>query len=478
MKKNYLIVSIMSLFVSSLSAQVDVTNTGILYIGSATDTFFVGGAFTNSGTAGFTNNGITNVKKDLSNSQSSMTAGTGTLLLDGNTAQTISGTQVFKTNNLVSNNSAGILLNNDLSVSGVHTFSSGMITTSATPNYMIYEAGSSYTGDNDARHIDGWVKKRGSTDFIFPVGYNVYERTVALTALTSNSEFDVKRNPRVTPNFIQLMSPLVLVDTSEYWTINKISGGSATITMNWNTAKVPFPMVAIADVKVAYYNSGISYWTEIGGTATGNTSTSGSVISNSVSAFNSNFTMGSISITLPVKLVNFSARRLDGYTRLNWMTANEMNVAGYVVERSDDGINYHSLSTVQAYNRNLSEFYVYDDRTPLHGTAFYRLRIMDNNQIKYSGVVTVSETASQDKNFYVMKNPVSSSIDIYASTIFKGQYSYSLINNAGQVIQSGTIDIRNEGIQSISLQRQVAAGTYILVVRNADHLLQKMIFKE
>jgi len=47
------------------------------------------------------------------------------LYLNGTSAQSISGTQAFKTLNFVSNNSAGITLNNDLSVSGIHTFYRG-----------------------------------------------------------------------------------------------------------------------------------------------------------------------------------------------------------------------------------------------------------------------------------------------------------------------------------------------------------------
>ncbi|MBK8495520.1 MAG: hypothetical protein IPL50_11185 [Chitinophagaceae bacterium] len=66
-----------------------------------------------------------------------MQAGTGTLYLNGTAAQIVSGSQVFKTYGLITNNAAGIILNNNLSAAGVHTFTAGLITTSATPNYMI-----------------------------------------------------------------------------------------------------------------------------------------------------------------------------------------------------------------------------------------------------------------------------------------------------------------------------------------------------
>ena len=465
------------LFVNgTLSAQTDVQNNGIVYIGS--DTFFVGGAFANSSTAAFTNNGIAQFAKDLTNDQAAMTTGTGTLYLNGTVAQTINGSQVFKTNNLVTNNSLGITLNNNLNVSGMHTFISGIITTAATPNYMIYDVGSSYTGDNDSRHVDGWVKKVGSTDFVFPVGNNIYERTVALTGLTATSEFDVKRYPRVTPNFIQLMSPLVLVDTSEYWRINKISGGAANITMNWNTAKVPFPSVLLSDVRIAFYDAGISYWTSVGGSATGFTSTIGSVTTNNISIFNNNFTPGSISFTLPLKITSFTATRNTGSTKLNWTVADETNISRYEMQRSDDGINFYTINTqfpIAGFNGSSYEYY---DKAAIQGSAYYRLRCVGNNgALKYSVVVKVSEQGKEN-NFYVIKNPVTDVIEIYAGASRKGLYNYLIVNDAGQLMQTGSLDITLAGVQFIKVQSHIASGTYILVVKNGTNTLRQTIVKQ
>src|SRR6476469_151558 len=129
--------------------QTAATNTGTLYITGSADILYAAGDFTNNTGAALTNNGQLHIKGNLTNAQSSMAIGTGTLYLVGSTAQSINGSQPFKTFNLNTNNSTGITLNNNLSVSGTHSFTSGVITTSATPNYLVYEAGSSYSGDDD-----------------------------------------------------------------------------------------------------------------------------------------------------------------------------------------------------------------------------------------------------------------------------------------------------------------------------------------
>src|SRR6266487_5745603 len=184
MKKIFSFLLFFSFCIISI-AQTAVTNAGTLYISTSSDILHITGDFTNNSGSALTNNGNLYVKQNLSNGQSAMAVGTGTLYLNGTSAQTVSGSQPFKTYNFVSNNSSGITLNNNLSVSGTHTFTSGLITTSATPNYLIYETGSSYSGNGDTKHVNGWVKKSGNTNFTFPVGDNTYERNIALNISAS-----------------------------------------------------------------------------------------------------------------------------------------------------------------------------------------------------------------------------------------------------------------------------------------------------
>lgn len=457
------------------NAQTGITNNGNLQIHTgASVTGFAD--LTNSSTAAFVNNGNLYLRNNVSNNQASMAAGTGTLYLTGSSVQAINGTQALKTYNLVTNNASGINLNNNLSVSGVHTYTAGMITTSSTPNYMIYESGSSYSGSGDTRHVNGWVKKIGSTNFNFPVGNATYERSIALTNLTASGEFDIRYNRAATPNYTSLFNPLVLVDTSEYWTINKISGNAAQVTMNWDNSKVPFPLVMLTGVRATYYDG--VFWRSIGGTASGNVLTTGNITSGSVSAFNSDFTFGSVSYVLPLKIISFTAGKRDDYVKLNWVIGNELNVDNYELQRSDDGINFYTIATQPPFNRNGTEFYSYDDRKTLKGTVFYRLKINNlNGQVSYSDIVSVQANEG-NKKFYVITNPVGENVDIYANASVKGIYNYTITTTGGQLMQSGILDIKNEGIFSIHLKQVFAPGAYILTVKNETNTLRKTIVKK
>jgi hypothetical protein len=180
---------------------------------------------------------------------------------NGASAQAVNGAQPVKTYQLVTNNTAGITLNNDLSVANVHTFTDGVIATSATPNYLIYEAGASYTGDAHGRHVNGWVKKLGNTSFTFPVGNNIYERPVTVSNLSVSSELN-GRYRAATPNSSSVQTPIMLVNSNEYWEINKVSGGTAQVTLGWDNTKVSFPPYTLADIRTTWYNG--SSWANEG----------------------------------------------------------------------------------------------------------------------------------------------------------------------------------------------------------------------
>src|SRR5688572_13156978 len=267
--------AILLLITGVTNAQQTLTNFGNLQIHSgATVTGF--GNLVNNSTGVLLNNGDLYIRGNITNDQASMSSGAGTLYLNGTLAQALGGAQAFRTYSLVTNNTSGIILNNNLNVANLHTYTNGIITTSAT-NFMVYEAGSSYTGNADTRHVNGWVKKIGNTSFSYPVGNGTYERSVLLANLSVASEFNV-RHLITTPNFNSVAYPLFQANPSEYWEVNRVSGGTAIINMNWDNSKIIFPDYLLPELRASWYNGGA--WTDQGGSATGNVYTTGSIGSN------------------------------------------------------------------------------------------------------------------------------------------------------------------------------------------------------
>jgi hypothetical protein len=452
------------------SAQQALVNSGNLQIhaGVAVCSF---GAFTNASSGALVNNGSLFMKGDVTNDQAAMTTGSGVLYLNGTSSQAVSGAQPLKTYQLVTNNAAGITLNNDLSVANVHTFTNGIIATAATPNYLIYEAGASYTGDADSRHVNGWVKKLGNTSFTFPVGNNTYERPVAVSSLSANSEFNC-RYQAATPNTSSVQSPIISVDPNEYWELNKVSGGTAQVTLNWNNTKIAFPSYALADLRTTWYNG--SSWVNEGGSAAGDVTTTGSITSNAVSSFGY-FAIGSVGYLLPMHFINVGAQRKTGATVVRWTTAREANVDRYEVERLNANGSFGKIGSVKSHNNMNETEYEYVDNLPLIGTAMYRIRSVDiDGQYIYSRMVSVSEN-SNTASFTVLNNPAHEAIYLSVSAAYKGSYQYELFTTSGQLVQSGPLTINGVDVVNIQLGMKIIPGIYLLNVSNPERRFAKRI---
>jgi hypothetical protein len=450
------------------NAQTAVTNTGTLYISSNSDIFFAAGDFTNTSTA-LTNNGQLYVRGTLTNNQTPATVGTGTLHLNGSSAQSVAGSATFKTYNLNTNNASGITLNNNLSISGVHTFTAGDIASSVTPNYLIYESGSSYSGASDAAHVTGWVKKTGNTGFIFPTGNGTYLRQIEVSNLSASIEFNAKYRGTTT-NTSNLQSPLSSINPNEYWTLDNITGGSTTaqVTLNWDHSKVPFPNYVLADIRSARYNAS-NLWESTGGTASGSTATTGSITSTALTLFGS-VSIGSESFLVPLNFLNVSAQHKTGYTVVEWETANEVNVKHHEVQRSLTNNNFITVAVQSARNTVHKQTYSYNDFDKLEGTVFYRIKSVDfDGKTKYSKIVSVHHDATTE-TIMVRNNPASESINLSLSSTKNTVYRYQLISSNGSIAQEGILQYGGTGTMSISLRSTIANGHYILLLNNGSHI--------
>jgi hypothetical protein len=95
-------------------------------------------------------------------------------------------------------------------------------------------------------------------------------------------------------------------------------------------------------------------------------------------------------ITLPVTLNSFMVAKENKTVLVNWNTDDEISMDHYEVERSADGRNFSSLTTIACSNQT-SASYSFHDISPLAGTSYYRLRMKElSGQSKYSKVVQIN----------------------------------------------------------------------------------------
>lgn len=95
-------------------------------------------------------------------------------------------------------------------------------------------------------------------------------------------------------------------------------------------------------------------------------------------------------------LAQFNAESLaNNSTLLEWKTMMEMKVGYYLVQRGTDAIQFQNIGRIDSKMNDSTKSYEleynYTDQSPLPGTSYYRLQIVDRNGFsKYSDVIPVT----------------------------------------------------------------------------------------
>jgi uncharacterized protein (DUF2141 family) len=140
---------------------------------------------------------------------------------------------------------------------------------------------------------------------------------------------------------------------------------------------------------------------------------------------------------LPVKLETFTATPDKGHVQLKWTVAEEINVLMYEVEYATSPNNFsNSVGTVIATKaKNYSTLH----KTPILGTNYYRLKIIDKDgKISYSEIKVVQLGRSGSISVY--PNPVVTVANItFANSMVNKSASIKLLGENGQVLLSKEI---------------------------------------
>ncbi len=116
-------------------------------------------------------------------------------------------------------------------------------------------------------------------------------------------------------------------------------------------------------------------------------------------------------ILLPITLCKWTAQNLTTSVLLEWTTATEEGNNYFTIERSFDGVNWETLGKVEgAGTTSMSHSYSFEDKNPLSGISYYRLKQTDfNGKSTYSSIKCINRPNDDVDNFIVYVNEESNS---------------------------------------------------------------------
>lgn len=170
---------------------------------------------------------------------------------------------------------------------------------------------------------------------------------------------------------------------------------------------------------------------------------------------------------LPLELTSFRGENQDKNVLLQWSTAQEQALETFVVERSDDGFRWVSITeVVAAGNTNSNRDYTFLDQQPLNGANYYRLKALSSNgQVDISPVVFLSVNGANA--VHIWPNPVRETLYYSLAEATEEQLTLRIFNTSGQIVAERTND--GQALSSITIDN-LQEGLYFMEVRDQlDH---------
>lgn len=245
------------------------------------------------------------------------------------------------------------------------------------------------------------------------------------------------------------------------WDIVKQTGGPANvnITLQWNAAD-ELPGFVRNNVYLNHYING-AWDNGTPGVASGSGPFTFS--RTGITSF-SPFTVSSSTSALPVNLVSFTANKINNAVQLNWQTVSEKNFSFFAVERSADGMIFSSLGEVPvSFNNSTTKNYSYTDGSPIAGTNFYRLKMVDaDGKFTYSKIVAVKN--DNNNSFKIFPNPANDIlyVQISGSNDFT---TLQIFDAGGRKLKEEKVVLNSNTSHSINI-KNLPKGVYNLFLKS------------
>ncbi len=175
---------------------------------------------------------------------------------------------------------------------------------------------------------------------------------------------------------------------------------------------------------------------------------------------------GLVTTPTPLTLVYFSAVYFNHKVQLGFNTENEINVNGFDVERSIDGLNFSAVGYVAAKNTAGQNNYIFYDAAHMYGIVYYRLKIKNSDgSFTYSN--TNSVTIPKTGTLRVVPNVVTDKMNIFHSKAKPGA-KIEIYSADGRAMLQQTV--LKDAAQTAVSAGVMPAGIYHLVFVNDNNV--------
>jgi len=180
-------------------------------------------------------------------------------------------------------------------------------------------------------------------------------------------------------------------------------------------------------------------------------------------------------VILNANISNFSASLVQSYSNLSWQIATGNNISYFLLEKSNNAIDYKPIATIPYQN---IASYSFADPEKISGISYYRLKIVDEKgNFVYSKVIAVSNSKI---NFEIkpFTNPVTDKLLLDYMMPENGTITLSFYNVFGAPIYTQQwLAKKGWNKSSFDFIKTLPAGMYIFSITYQNSLINKRIIK-
>ncbi len=183
---------------------------------------------------------------------------------------------------------------------------------------------------------------------------------------------------------------------------------------------------------------------------------------------------------LPLTLISFTVSSNGGSNLIKWVTANEINLKNFEIERSYDGANFIKIGTVDARTINGNDAYTFNDDNYLDGYVYYRLKIIDTDgKFSRSFIVRVYSGTATSNELTISPNPFINDFLLGAVFNQKGKITIRIIDAKGAVVKTVNKQVES-GFNSFQIDKlgNLIKGVYFLEVIQDNFVRKTKLIKE
>ena len=187
----------------------------------------------------------------------------------------------------------------------------------------------------------------------------------------------------------------------------------------------------------------------------------------------STFGVASAVILLPVELIDINATGVIDHIDVTWTIGSESNVSHYELERSEDGVNFDYITSINGVGTtSLTQYYDYSDFDVRYFQDFYyRVKSVDmDGDYDYTPIV-VANIKNANGGFSegvvsIYPNPSSEDFNISIYSDEERDLSMKVYNSLGQVIQEQTSSIKEGNTVMSIASSEWSSGVYHIALQD------------